>query len=230
MPIAPRPRPLLLALAILAIIPAARAGTLVELSAEAQRPAANDLLRATVYAEANAADPAEVAKRVNQDLGEALRVIKAKPGVTVKNGGQHTYPVYGGNRKLEGWRMHGDLQLESKDSAALSELLARLQQMKLALANVTQQPSPATRAQVEEGVIQDAIRAFEAKAALVARTLGKPYKIKRLSINQAGMAPPMPMLRAAAKMDAAGEAASMPLEAGESQVAATVAGEIELAD
>lgn len=219
----------LIAIAALALPPAAAAGTLIELSADAQRPAANDLLRATVYAEANAADPAEVARKVNQDLAEALRVIKARPGVTVKNAGQHTYPIYGNNRKLEGWRMRGDLQLESKDAAALSELLARLQQMKLALAGVTQQPSPATRAQVEEGVIQDAIRAFEAKAALVAKTLGKPYKIKRLSINQGGMAPPVPMMRAA-KMEMAGDVAPVPLEAGESQVTATVGGEIELAD
>lgn len=220
---------LLIALAALALPPAAGAGTRVELSAEAQRPAANDLIRATVYAEANAADPAEVARRVNQDLAEALRVIKAKPGVTVKSGGQHTYPVYGNNRKLEAWRMRADLLLESKDGAALTELLARLQQMKLALGGVTQSPSPATRAQVEEGVIQDAIRAFEAKAALVAKTLGKPYKIKRLSINQAGIAPPVPMLRAA-KMEMAADVAPVPLEAGESQVTATVGGEIELAD
>lgn len=221
------------ALALLAAalaLPVARAGTLVELSAEASRPAANDLLRATVYAEANAADPAEVARKVNQDLAEALRVSKAKPGVSVKSGSQHTYPVYGSSRKIEGWRMRADLQLESKDGTALSELLARLQQMKLALAGVTQLPSPATRAQVEEGVVQDAIRAFEAKAALVARTLGKPYKIKRLNIQQSGVVPPpMPMLRAA-KMEMAADVAPVPLEAGESQVSATVGGEIELAD
>jgi len=222
----------LLAVPLLAcslLLPAAQAGTLIELSAEASRPAANDLLRAVVYAEANAADPAELARRVNQDIAEALRLIKGKPGISVKSGNQHTYPVYGNNRKIDSWRMRSELVLESKDGAALSELLAKLQQMKLALGNVSQLPSPTTRRVVEEGVTQDAIRAFEARAALVAGTLGKPYKIKRLNIQQSGQVPPMPMLRAA-KMEMAGDAAPLPLEAGESQISASISGEIELAD
>lgn len=222
----------LLAIPLLAcslLLPAAQAGTLVELSAEASRPAANDLLRAVVYAEANAADPAELARRVNQEIAEALRLIKGKAGISAKSGNQHTYPVYGNNRKIESWRMRSELVLESKDGAALSELLAKLQQMKLALGNVSQMPSPATRRTVEEGVTQDAIRAFEARAALVAGTLGKPYKIKRLNIQQSGQQPPMPMLRAA-KMEMAGDAAPLPLEAGESQISSSISGEIELAD
>ncbi|MCB4359748.1 SIMPL domain-containing protein [Quatrionicoccus australiensis] len=210
-------------------LPLATAGTLIELSAEASRPAANDLIQAQVYAEANAGNPAEVARQVNRDLGEALQVIKKTSGVTVKSGNQNTYPIYGNGRRIEGWRMRADLLLESKDSAAISELLARLQQMKLALGNVSQMPSPATRKEVEAGVTRDAIRAFEAKAAVIAETLGKSYRIKRLSIQQSGFAQPMPMLRAA-RMEMASAMAPTPIEAGESQVSTTVSGEIELAD
>lgn len=217
--------PLLLALAL----PAAQAGTLIELSAEASLPAANDLIRATVFAEANAADPAEVARKVNQDLNEALRVIKAKPGVSVKSGSQHTSPIYANTRKIDGWRMRAELQLESKDGAAISDLLARLQQMKLAIGNVSQRPAPDTRKQAEEAVLQDAIRAFEARAAIIGRALDKSYKIKKLSIQQSGGAMPMPMLRAA-RAEMAADVAAVPLEGGESQISATVSGEIELAD
>jgi predicted secreted protein len=217
--------PLLLALAL----STAQAGTLVELSADASRPAANDLIRATVFAEANAADPAEVARKVNQDLNEALRVIKAKPGVTVKTGSQHTSPIYANTRKIDGWRMRAELQLESKDGAAISDLLARLQQMKLAIGNVTQLPSPDTRKQAEEAVLQDAIRAFESRAAIIGRTLDKSYKIKKLNIQQNGAVMPMPMLRAA-RAEMAADVAAVPLEGGESQISATVSGEIELAD
>ncbi len=222
-------RPLALAVLLAAALPAARAGTLIELSAEASRPAANDLIQARVYAEANAANPAEVARQVNRDIGEALQTIKAKPGVSVKSGNQHTYPVYGNGRRIESWRMRAELLLESKDSAAIAELLARLQQMKLALASVSQLPAPATRQAVEAEVTRDAIHAFQARAAVIAETLGKSYRIKRLSIQQSGIAPPMPMLRAA-KMEMAADLAPIPLEAGESQVNGTVSGEIELAD
>lgn len=210
-------------------LPLASAGTLIELSAEASRPAANDLIQARVYAEANAGNPAEVARQVNRDISEALQTIKAKNGVSVKSGNQHTYPVYGNNRRIESWRMRAELLLESKDSAAIAELLARLQQMKLALANVSQMPAPATRQAVEAEVTRDAIHAFQARATVIAETLGKSYRIKRLSIQQSGIAPPMPMLRAA-KMEIAADLAPIPLEAGESQVSSTISGEIELAD
>ncbi len=46
----------------------AQAGTLVDLSAEAIRPAANDEIHAMVYTEATGNNPAELAKRVNQSL------------------------------------------------------------------------------------------------------------------------------------------------------------------
>ncbi|MGE5471700.1 MAG: SIMPL domain-containing protein [Bacteroidota bacterium] len=223
-----RPASLALLLALGLVLPPALAGTLVELSAEASRPAANDLIRAVVFAEASGPDPAELAKRINQDIGEALRLIKTRPAVTVKSGNQQTFPVYGKSRQIESWRMRAELLLETPDSGAIAELLARLQQMKLALGNVAQMPSPATRREVEAAVTQDALKAFESRATLVARTLGRTYRIKRLNVQQA--APPaMPMLRSA-PLAMAAELSPVPLEAGESLISTTVSGEIELAD
>ena len=46
----------------------AGAATTVDLTAEASRPAANDMVRASVFAEASGSNPAELARRVNQDL------------------------------------------------------------------------------------------------------------------------------------------------------------------
>lgn len=214
--------------ALFFVLPLARAGAIVELSAEASRPATNDQIRAVVYAEANAATPGEVAQRVNQDIGAALHLIKSQPAIAVKSGNQQTYPVYGNSRKIEGWRMRSELILETRDSAAIAELLARLQQIRLALGNVSQSPAAATRQTVETAVTRDAIKAFESRAAVVAETLGKSYRIKRLNIQQGGGMPPQPMLRASMAM--AADAAPVPLESGESLITTTVSGEIELAD
>jgi predicted secreted protein len=207
---------------------AALAGTTVDLSAEASRPAANDMVRATVFAEASGSNPAELARRVNQEIAEALKTIKAKAGVTVKSGHQSTFPVYGQNQKIESWRFHSELILESRDTAAVSELLGQLQQMRLAVGSVSQLPTPETRKKVEDEATRDAIGAFRQRAAVVADVLGKPYKIRHLNIQQSGQMPPMPMLRASRAM--AAEAAPMPLEAGESLLTTTVSGQIELAD
>ncbi|MGB4914292.1 MAG: SIMPL domain-containing protein [Candidatus Dechloromonas phosphoritropha] len=207
----------------------AGAATTVDLTAEASRPAANDMVRATVFAEASGNNPAELARRVNQDIAEGLKVIKAKPGITVKSGRQSTFPVYGQNQKIDSWRIHSELILESRDVAAVSELLGQLQQMRLAVSGVNQLPTPETRRKVEDEATRDAIAAFRQRAAVVAEVLGKPYVIRHLSVQQSGQMPPMPMLRASRAM-AAEAAAPIPLEAGESLVTTTVSGQIEVAD
>ena len=207
----------------------ALAGATVDLSAEASRPAANDMVRATVFAEASGSNPAELARRVNQDIAEGLKTIKAKAGVSVKSGHQSTFPVYAQNQKIESWRMHSELVLESRDAAAVSELLGQLQQMRLAIGSVSQLPAPETRRKVEDEATRDAIGAFRQRAAVVADVLGKPYKIRHLNIQQSGQMPPMPIMRASRTAMAA-EAVPPPLEAGESLVTTTVSGQIELAD
>ena len=207
----------------------AGAATTVDLTAEASRPAANDMVRASVFAEASGSNPAELARRVNQDIAEGLKIIKAKPGITVKSGRQSTFSVYGQNQKIDSWRIHSELILESRDVAAVSELLGQLQQMRLAVSGVNQLPTPETRRKVEDEATRDAIAAFRQRAAVVAEVLGKPYVIRHLSVQQSGQMSPMPMLRASRTM-AAEAAAPIPLEAGESLVTTTVSGQIEVAD
>lgn len=207
---------------------AAQAGTLIDLNAEASRPAVNDLIQVSVYSEASGSNPADLAKKVNQAVAEALKVIKATPGVSVKSGRQHTYPVYGQNQKIENWRMRSELAIESKEAATVSELVGNLQQMRLAVGNLSQLPSPATRLAVEEESTKEAIRAFQKRAAAVAEVFGKPYRIKQMSIQQNG-SPPMPIMRQRVAMMAA-DAAPMPLEAGESLITTHISGQIELVD
>lgn len=208
---------------------AAQAGTTIDLAADASLPAANDMVSATVYAEASGSNPAELARRVNQEIAEALKLIKSQPAISAKSGQQHTYPVYGQNQKIDNWRMRSEIILESKDQAGVSELLGKLQQMRLAVGNLLQQPSPATRLAAEDAATRAAIRAFQERAKLVAEVFGKPYRIKQLNVQQSGANPPMPMFRASrAAMKA--EAEPLPIEAGESLVTTTISGQIELAD
>lgn len=204
------------------------AATIIDLSAEASRPAQNDQIRASVYTEASGPNPAELAKRINRDLAEALKVIQARKEVSVKSGQQSTYPVYARDQKIESWRMRSELVIESRDTSAVSELLGQLQQMRLAVGSVSQSPSAETRRQVEDETTRDAIRAFQSRAEVVAGVFGKRWQIRQLSVQQGGGAP-MPVFRAARAMMAEA-AAPMPLEGGESQLTTTVSGQIELID
>lgn len=207
----------------------AQAGALVDLSAQASRPAANDMVRASVFSEASGKSPAELAQRVNTDVAEALKLIRSKPGISVKSGQQSTYPVYGQAQKIDGWRMRSELVLESKDQGGVSELLGKLQQMRLAVGEVSLLPSPETRRKVEDEATREAIVAFQSRAGVIAEQLGKTWKIKQLNVEQGGGVP-IPMMRAARGVMMAAEAAPAPLEAGESLVTTNVSGQIELAD
>ncbi len=205
-----------------------QAATTVDLAAEAARPAVNDQVRAVVYSEVQGSNPADLARRVNQEIAGGLQLIRGKAGVTVKSGNQSTYPVYGRDQKIESWRMRSELVIESRDLGAVSELLGELQQRRLAVAQVSQMPSPETRRQVEDEATRDAIKAFQSRAEVVAGALGKKWKIKQLSVSQQGGAMPMPVFRAAKAMMA--EAMPAPLDAGESLLTTTVSGQIELLD
>jgi predicted secreted protein len=215
-------------LALTGALPAL-AGPTVELSAEASRPAANDMVQATVYAEATGSNPAELARRVNQEVAEGIRVAKARSGISVKSGRQNTMPVYSKDRRIEGWRMSSEFILESRDTAAVSETLGQLQQMRLLVASVNQFPAPETRRKAEDEATRDAIANFRARAAVVADTLGKPYTIRQLNVMQGGHTP-MPVMRAPRMAMDAAAAPPPPLEAGESLITTTISGKVELAD
>src|SRR5574343_352254 len=162
---------------------ACQAGALIDLTAEASHPAANDMVRSSVYSEASGSNPGDLARQVNGNIGEALKLIREKKGVTVKSGNQSTYPIYTQSRKIDGWRMRSELLIESKDFGAVSELLGRLQQMRLAVGDIAQMPSPETRRQAEDAAMREAIRAFQNRAAVVGEQLGKGWKIKQMHIK-----------------------------------------------
>lgn len=219
-------RPALLFAALLPTLAFAAAPT-VDLSADASRPAPNDLARATVFAETTGPAPGELAKRVNSLIAEGLATAKTYPTVRTQSGGTHTYPIYANKGgRIDSWRMRSELTLESADMAALSELLGKLQTT-LGVADIVLLPSPETTKKAEDAAIGDALAAFRNRARLVADILGKPYRIKHLAINTSGRAPIMPMVRAYARV---AEAAPMPVEAGESQVSVNVSGQIEIGD
>lgn len=219
-----------IALPVMAAEPAKPAGTLVDFRVDVQRPVANDLGRASAYVELTGSDPAEVARKVKTIIADGLATARAQPGITVKSGGTHTWPIYSKTgRVIENWRMRSELLLESRDAAALSTAVGKLQGGQLAIGAINFSPAPETRRKAEDDVTIEAIEAFSAKATRIAAALQKPYKIRQMSVNGSGNFPqPYPMARGAAMM--AAEAAPMPVEAGESNVAVNVSGQIELVD
>jgi predicted secreted protein len=201
---------------------------LIELSAEATQSVANDLGRAQAYVELSEANPSELARHVNQKVGEVLNLAKGVPSVKVRSGGVQTYPVYSktGSR-IESWRMRSDILLESQDLPALSDLVGRLQSI-AAISQLTLTPAPDTQQRALDSAMIAAIKAFRARAELAAQTLGKPWRIKNLNLSSAS--DHVPVMRAAMAKSFSAADTPAPIEAGESQIRMMASGSIELLD
>jgi predicted secreted protein len=202
-------------------------GTIISFSAEASQTVSNDLARATVFAEANDANSAAVARKVNGLIAQAMATTKGFPEVKTRSGSTWTSPVYGkSGRNIEAWQMHSELQLESRDIAALGDLIGKLQGS-LGVSQINLQPATETRLKAQEQATLGALNAFQTKAKSIASNFKKYYKIVRMNVEGGNQGPIYPMVRSAmVKM----EAAPMPIEGGDSTITVTVSGEIELID
>lgn len=224
--------PLAAAVALAAPEQNARQQQTIEFSANASQAAPNDLGIATLYAESNGRNAAVLAKEINQRISKALELARGFASVKAQSGGVSTWPVYAknGQGKIESWRMRSEIRVESRDLGVLSELIGRLQS-DLALSGVAMQPAPETRRKAEEEATVSAIQAFEQRAALIAKTLGKQYRIVHMSIGDSGGLPPIRYrMQAAPAMMAEAAHAPAPLEGGESELAVNINGRIELLD
>jgi predicted secreted protein len=202
----------------------------VSFSVSAEREVANDWTTGTIGTTASGSDPAELAARVNRQMAEALALAKQAKDVKVTSGAYNTYPEYGDGNRIIRWQASQDLILESKDTSAVAKLLGRLQEKGLLLRNVAFSVSRETQRRLEDELVAEAITAFRARAALVAKSFGKAsYGLVSVNVGGGGFPPPVPLVRADMAMMAKAEAAPAPsFEGGTSRLRMDVNGTIEL--
>lgn len=199
----------------------------VDFQVEAAREVANDLLTANMTVEIQDKQPGRVAQQINAALNDALRKASAFGTVKASSGNQRTYPVYGKNNQIDAWRGHGEIRLESRDFNAAGELIMQLQAT-MQLGGIQFAVAPDTHAQVENALITEAIKAFQARAEAVRAAVGaQSYKTVHISINNGGMPPryPVQMMRSAAMAEAAVPAPEF--AGGESRMTVQISGTIE---
>lgn len=204
---------------------AAEARNRVSFQVERSREVPNDQVRAVVGVSAEDSDSARLADRVNETMAWALGVAKRAEGVEVRSGGYQTYPVHE-KGAITRWRAQQDLQLESRDVAAVSELLGKLQS-RLVLRGIEFGVSTEARRELEASLVAEALAAFRTRAEQVQKELGaRDHELVSLSIHtpDAG-GPPHPMLM----RSAAAEGVTAPsFESGESTLSSRVDATIEL--
>jgi predicted secreted protein len=200
----------------------------IELGAEAQREVTNDLMVATLFVEQNDSNPAALANSLNKTIADALRLAKDVSVVKTRTGNNQTYPLYNRNNQAQGWRGRAELRLETKDFAAGSALIGKLQSS-MQLGGINFAVSPEARRAAENELISEALAAFRERATIAQRALGgRSYKVQRVGINTGYSGPQPKVMMMQARGAAMAESVQAPaVEGGTSNVTVSVSGAVE---
>jgi len=218
--------PLFIPLPLAAQAPAETLFNLVHLNAQAEREMPNDLLGATLSAEAEGADPAQLADGVNRSMQRALAAAHGYRAVKTQSAGYQTIPVYDKNRVAR-WRVRQTLRIESADFSAATELIGKLQSS-LMLTSLTFSVSGESRRKAENALIAEALAAFDERARVVRDAMqAKGYRVRDLQVSPGGV-PPRPIVAMAARALSADSMTPPAVEPGSTRLHISVSGTIQL--
>ena len=199
----------------------------IQLQSNAMAEVSNDTLIANMFVEDNQADPQRLGVLLNRRLEDAVQISKSYPAVKVTLQSQQTYPVYGTNNKLQGWRGRLDIKVVSGDFCSASQLIGKLQPA-LQIGGISFIVSDKKREQAEATLTVEALKAFKDKAQLVTNTLanGKTYRIVSVQVGSESMGP-QPYMQKLARTAVAAEGLA-DVSPGESKVSVMVSGQVQI--
>ena len=202
---------------------------IVNVQAEASREVSNDQMHAVLYIEKSHKQPAELASQINQLMSQAIATARKYPQVKVETGSQTTYPIYDNDsRKLKEWRGRTEIQIESTDFKAASQLISELQQS-FQTQSINFTVSDAQRKKVENELMIEASKNFQQRAQLLSQSWNKSgYNLVNLNLNTSNFYPQPVMMRGAMAKFADVEAAPVPdVAAGESKITVNANGTVQ---
>ena len=202
---------------------------LVNIQAEAARKVSNDEMHAVLYIEKSNKQPAELAVQITQLMNQAMASAKKYPQVKVETGSQTTYPIYDNDsRKLKEWRGRAEIQIESTDFKAASQLVSELQQ-NFQTQSINFSVSDAQRKKVENELMVEASKNFQQRALTLSQAWNKSgYNLVNLNLNTNNTYPQPIMMRASmAKFSGAEAADAQDVAAGESKITVNANGTIQ---
>ena len=207
------------------LVPDGRPG--VHLEASVSRDVLEDTAHAVLFIEKEHVSAVLAQQQVSDVLSAALAKAQKGKDVSVKTGRTSTYAVYGKDNRMTGWRVRGELVLESQNVAALSQSVTVLAET-MSIEKMWFSLSPEARRKVQEALQGDAIIAFQKKAEAATRQFGYArYALSEARIVTGGQSVRfhegvMQLSRAKAA------SAAVPMEAGKTTVSVSVSGTIKL--
>lgn len=173
--------------------PPAPPGTMLTLSARADKTLPRDRLHAELRVEAVGANPVRVQAEVNRRMATALANAKAAANVTVETTGYGVYQERDAKGNPIRWHGSQSLRIASGDFAALLRLVGTLQGEGLALSDLAAELSPAAAKAAQDALTDAALKDIRARAARIAATLGtRVERYAELHVGNVSL-PPVPV-------------------------------------
>ena len=205
----------------------AHAGPTLTLSAEARARVANDEMVVAMAVEREGPQVGVLNDQVNREVADSLERARKVPGVQSRVGALQTIPTIGPQGRITGYRVRGELLLESRDFSALGQLAGTLG-ARLQVAWVSFRVSPQRRTEEQARLLKEAADAFRARSQAAALAFGfRDYELRTLSLDP-GHGPMPRMFAQPMAVEGVRAAAPMPTEGGDSEIVVGVSGSIEL--
>ena len=200
----------------------------LQLEASASATAPEDVAHATLFVESENEDAVIAQKQVNRVLSAAIAKSKLLSSVDSKTGRAHTRPIYGKDGRITAWRVRGELVLESKAHAVLSQLVTKLVET-MSVDSLGFSLSEESRNAIQQSLQAEAITTFKSKAQTAAKQFGySQYTLGKVQLifNNAIPSPrPMAFMAKSTAMEAA---SPISMESGKTMVIVSVSGTVHL--
>lgn len=219
---------LALPVSVLAQTPAAPQLDVLTIDANASMEVVYDRAAAVLAYDAQGPASAELIDAASRAIDSALNEAKAVKEITARTGQYSTYPVYGKDQQVTGWRVRAELVLQSSDFKALSALSGKLA-TRLVIASVNYTLSTASRKAAEKKLIGEAIAAYREKAQAAAQAFGyNRFRIREVAVGTGGAPTPRVVAQQRFAEMSSRSSAPMPIEAGSATVTASVSGSVQM--
>lgn len=198
---------------------------ILNISATENREVQQDLLVGTLSYVAQNRDSRALQNEINTAMAKAVEAAKATEDVKVSTGSYQVYETTDERSKEKLWQGSQTLTIQSMKPDAVLTLAGKLQDMKLTMNGLSYTLAPATAIEVQDSLMEAALKQLQDRANRAAKALGKSSaELRDVQVNSSGV-PYQPVMHRGAmmKMEMAADSMAAPVaESGETTLSLNV--------
>jgi len=199
----------------------------VNLNAISTQQVDNDMVRLNWQMQIQTASANEAMTAVNTVLDKAIAELSKNKDISKMRNNIQTYPQYGRDRMIQTWQGVGTLTFEMPVQALKNKKTLQIEDG-LTLSNLEYFPSDKSVEKVRSALLEEAMREFQQKAAVVTKGFGKTaYSIGEVSVNDEGRyGQPGPRMMTMASGDMMSKGMEIATASGTSDISVSINGRV----